>query len=78
MATDAKYLHVKEVAAELRQHPATIYRKILSGQIPSVRLGEGHSALRVPVDELEAWLRREESAATAGMWRQPPPKARPS
>jgi excisionase family DNA binding protein len=56
MPTGAKYLHVNEVAAELRQHPATIYRKIHSGEIRAVRLGAGHSALRIPVAELEAWL----------------------
>jgi excisionase family DNA binding protein len=56
MSVDAKYLHVKELAAEWRQDPATIYRKIKRGEIPAVRLGGGHSALRIPVDELEAFL----------------------
>ena len=59
MHTEAKYLHVKELAAEWRQHPATIYKKIQRGQIPSIRLGAGTSALRIPVDELEAWLHRD-------------------
>lgn len=61
MPTDAKYLHVKELAAEWRQHPATIYRKIESGQIPAVRLGGGHSAVRIPRDELEAQLHKKET-----------------
>jgi excisionase family DNA binding protein len=56
MRTDAKYLHVKEVAAELRQHPATVYRKIHAGEIPHVRLGGDRSALRVDRSELERWL----------------------
>jgi excisionase family DNA binding protein len=56
MSVDAKYLHVKELAAEWRQDPATIYRKIKRGEIPAVRLGAGHSALRIPVDELEEFL----------------------
>jgi excisionase family DNA binding protein len=47
---------VKELAAEWRQHPATVYRKIASGTIPSVRLGNGTSALRIPRAELEARL----------------------
>jgi excisionase family DNA binding protein len=58
MPADTKYLHVKEVAHELRLHPASIYRMIHSGTIPAVRPGGGHSALRIPRDELEAHLRR--------------------
>ena len=53
MPVGAKDLHVKELAAEWRQHPATIYRKVHSGAIPSVRLGAGRAAIRIPVDELE-------------------------
>ena len=49
-------LTVPETAALLRQHRTTVYRKIRSGEIPSVRLGEGASALRVPEGELRKWL----------------------
>jgi excisionase family DNA binding protein len=49
-------MSVKEVAAALRQHPATIYRKVHSGQLPAVRTGNGHAAIRILEDELEQWL----------------------
>jgi excisionase family DNA binding protein len=65
MLTDAKYLHVKEVARELRLHPASVYRMIHAGAIPAIRPGGGHSALRIPRDLLEEQLRRgpDEEAA---------------
>jgi excisionase family DNA binding protein len=47
---------VKELAAEWRQHPATIYRKIGAGEVPAVRLGDGHGALRIRRSEVEALL----------------------
>jgi excisionase family DNA binding protein len=56
MLTDAKYLHVKEVARELRLHPATIYRMIHAGSLPSVRPGGEHGAIRIPAAELERQL----------------------
>ena len=43
---------VKEVAAEWRLHPGTVYRLIAAGVVPSVRLGGGRGALRIPRDEL--------------------------
>ena len=45
-----------EVARRLRQDRATIYRKIRAGVLPAVRLNDGRGALRVPEDELAAWL----------------------
>lgn len=48
-----EFLTVKELAAEWRQHPATIYRKIAAGEISAVRLGDESSALRIPRGELE-------------------------
>jgi excisionase family DNA binding protein len=39
---------VKELAAEWRQHPMTIYRKIQAGEIHAIRLGDDRSALRIP------------------------------
>jgi excisionase family DNA binding protein len=53
-----KLLTVKELAREWRQHPASIYRKIHDGSIPSVRLGDGMSALRIPRAELDAQIHR--------------------
>jgi excisionase family DNA binding protein len=55
-ATQPKLLTPAEVARELRQDRATIYRKIAGGVIPAVRLDYGRGALRVPADELDAWL----------------------
>jgi excisionase family DNA binding protein len=54
-------MRVREVADELGQHPATIYRKVHSGEIPSVRLGSGRAAIRVPRAELERWLHGSDS-----------------
>jgi excisionase family DNA binding protein len=45
-----RLMTVKEVAAEWRLHPGTVYRLIHAGVVPSVRLGGG--ALRIPRDEL--------------------------
>ena len=45
-----------EVARRLRQDRATIYRKIRAGVLPAVRLNDGRGALRIPADELAAWL----------------------
>ncbi len=49
-------MRVKEVAHELGQHPATIYRKVHDGSLPAVRLGAGRAAIRIDSGELEAWL----------------------
>jgi excisionase family DNA binding protein len=43
-------LTVKEYAAEVRQHPKTIYRRIAAGQIPARREG-GSIRLKAPVDD---------------------------
>jgi excisionase family DNA binding protein len=49
-------MRVKEVAHELGQHPATIYRKVHDGSLPAVRLGAGRAAIRIDAGELDAWL----------------------
>jgi excisionase family DNA binding protein len=60
MTTNAKrcdsLMRVKEVAHELGQHPATIYRKVHDGSLPAVRLGVGRAAIRIDSGELDAWL----------------------
>jgi predicted DNA-binding transcriptional regulator AlpA len=64
MPTKTKYLHVKQLAAEWEQHPATIYRKVAAGQIPGAfRLGGPGSAIRIDAAELEKWLHEERLAA---------------
>jgi Helix-turn-helix domain len=46
-------LSVAEVAKEWKQSPASVYRKIASGELHAVRLGGETAALRVPRHELE-------------------------
>jgi excisionase family DNA binding protein len=60
MLTDERLLTCGEVAAIVRQHPATIYRKVRAGQLDAIRLGRGTSALRIPESRLEAFLRAHE------------------
>ena len=51
------YLSVAEVAAELGCSEPTVRRRIRTGELPAVKLGEGrNSAVRVPRAGLEAWL----------------------
>ena len=57
-----RLLTVDEVARRLRQSRVTIRRKITSGELEAVRLGD-HGPLRVPVDALAAHLRPTSSAA---------------
>jgi excisionase family DNA binding protein len=49
-------MRVKEVARELGQHEATVYRKVHDGTLPAVRLGGGRSALRIRRSDLERFL----------------------
>ena len=53
---EPELMTVKELAALWRQHPATIYRKVAAGEVPAVRLGDGHGALRIPRSQVEALL----------------------
>jgi excisionase family DNA binding protein len=55
-AQKSELLTVAELAREWKQNPATIYRKIQTGEIPAIRLGNGTSALRIPRAELEAQI----------------------
>jgi excisionase family DNA binding protein len=50
-----RLLSVNEVAKLLSLHPHSVYRKIHSGELAAVRLGEG-GAFRVRADELEPFL----------------------
>jgi excisionase family DNA binding protein len=66
MATNThehRYLSVAEVALRLGVSAPTVRRKIDSGQLKAVRLGEPGSSVRVSSRELEAWLA---SHATGG------------
>jgi excisionase family DNA binding protein len=46
-------LTVREVAREWRQHPSSIYRKIATGELRAVRLGDDTAALRILRGELD-------------------------
>ena len=65
-------MRVRDVADELGQYPATIYRKITAGEIPSMRLGSGRSAIRVPRAEFEQWLHGSDSQSGSGAAAAPP------
>jgi excisionase family DNA binding protein len=53
---EGEYLTVRELAREWKQHESTIYKKVERGLIPSVRLGDETSALRIPRSGLERML----------------------
>ncbi len=55
----SQLLSVGEVAKLLRLHPHSVYRKIHTGELPAIRLGED-GALRIRADELERWLAAHE------------------
>jgi excisionase family DNA binding protein len=53
-ATDLpELMTIAEVATLWRQRRETIYRKVRSGEIRAVRLGDETAALRIPRDEVE-------------------------
>jgi excisionase family DNA binding protein len=68
-------MRVQEVARELGQHPATVYRKVASGEIPSVRLGPGRAAIRVPRDEFKRWLHAPDQPRAVERLTAPPKPA---
>jgi excisionase family DNA binding protein len=57
--TTTRLLTIPEVARLFRLSRDSVYRKIKAGEIPALRLNEGHGALRIDADELERWLFRE-------------------
>jgi len=69
-------MRVQEVARESRQHPATIYKKVAAGEIPSVRLGRGRVAIPVPRAEFEQWLHALDSQPRAEVERLTAPPRR--
>jgi excisionase family DNA binding protein len=52
-----RLLTVPEVAERVGLSERQVWRKIRAGVLPAVQLGGRGSAVRVPADELEAWLR---------------------
>jgi excisionase family DNA binding protein len=61
--SETRLLTVPEVAARLNVSRATAYKWVYDGRLPAVRLGGRRAPLRVPADELEAWLFAEPSEA---------------
>jgi excisionase family DNA binding protein len=60
-------LTVPELAAALRVHPASIYRRIQSGEIQARRIGAAPGGrLRVPSSEIERLLEPVDSSPTPG------------
>ncbi len=66
-------LRVKDVAAALGVHPATVYRLIKDGELEAVRSGRPRKqgtktrggAIRIPAEALEAHLARAAIATVA-------------
>jgi excisionase family DNA binding protein len=53
MADDQDILTVKEISDLLRLHPATVYKLVRQGKIPSFRIG---SDWRFRRDLIERWM----------------------
>ena len=59
---DLNLLTIRETAALLKQSERSVRRKVHSGQIPAVRLGDQTaSPLRIRADRLERWLADHEA-----------------
>jgi excisionase family DNA binding protein len=59
-------LTVREAADLLRQSEWSVRQKIARGEIPALRIGVGpRGALRIPRDELAAWLYADPAKETA-------------
>jgi excisionase family DNA binding protein len=56
VAHEREYMSVAEAAMLLGVSAPTIRRKIATGELPAVRLGDKGSSIRIPRAELEAWL----------------------
>jgi excisionase family DNA binding protein len=59
-------LTVAEVAEWLRCSEPTVRRRIRTGEIPAVKLGQGRSAIRISRQALDAWLWSEGEAHAQG------------
>jgi excisionase family DNA binding protein len=61
------FLTVPEFAAALRVHPASIYRRIQSGEIDARRIGVPPGGrFRISADELDRLLERVDDGSPAG------------
>ena len=66
ITAEQRYLTPREVAEVLRTSRKTIYRKIASGELPSIRLGAGpRAAVRIDPSDLDAYLERGRGAVAS-------------
>ncbi len=56
-------LRIDEAAERLNVSRASVYRWINQGRLPAVQLGGPGAPVRVPADELDAWLHSPPEAA---------------
>jgi len=56
IAAHPRLLTISETARRLRVSDVTVRRLIRRGELSAVQLGGKGSAVRIPVDELDAWL----------------------
>jgi excisionase family DNA binding protein len=68
-------LRIPEAAERLNVSRASVYRWAHDGRLPCVQLGGQGSPLRIPADELEAWV-FDESAGNATAAAAPPVEPR--
>ena len=54
-----RLLTLDEVASTLGLSRRTVERRVKAGEIPALQLGGPRTAIRVPADELDAWLESE-------------------
>jgi excisionase family DNA binding protein len=62
-AHESSLLTVKQAAAKLGLHPMTVRKMIRQQRLPAVQLGGPGTSVRIPADELEAWLYGSEAVA---------------
>lgn len=62
--TRTRPYRVKEVADALDVHVSTVYRDIDAGRLVALRVGSGRGAIRVPVEELDAYKALLKQSAT--------------
>jgi excisionase family DNA binding protein len=56
LSAESPLLTVAEAARFARVSNLTMYRRVWSGQVPAIRVGEGRSAIRIPRADFERWL----------------------
>jgi excisionase family DNA binding protein len=60
-----RLLTLDEIASTLGLSRRTVERRVKAGEIPALQLGGPRTAIRVPADELDAWLESEPQDAAS-------------